>query len=557
MSQHNPAKEIADDNVHVVEVSIDELSPTYHGKSKTFFGTVHQYRWALTWCFYTLWCVLANNYAKTAGQSVLGIPQFRKDFGSAFKGNYVLSAKWQSAYYGAPQAASVTGALITAWIADKMGRRIALGFIFSVRFVSITLEYISTTNEVFFAGRFLGGFSTGGTNSICMAYIGEITPLPLRGILTASVPISLILGALSSALVVNFTGDRTTHWAYRIAFVSGYGFMAITALILPFMPESPWWLASHGKEDRAITALQKIGYTTGDDAALKLAEIKRVLAKTNEETSGATYAECFRRSNLRRTIIAAMPLTIQTFSGVAFVGSYSTYYQQLAGYSAATSFKLFIVQQILSGAGNVVSWFLVDKVGRRLLTLWGMAILTTILLITGGERTLTATPPHATSLLTRFCLGLAVSGTPGAIRGTIALLQLFAFMYNATIGATAYTIMTEIPTARLRAKTASIAIGLQSALFTMWGFVLPYLFNPDKANLGAKVTFIFGALSVLSIVYLFLYQPESAGLSYERLDELFIGRVKAKMFKQRDVQSLGSSSSVEDGVFREKADTVV
>src|ERR1700761_7761339 len=62
----------------------------------------------------------------------------------------------------------------------------------------------------------------------------------------------------------------------------------------------------------------------------------------------------------------------------------------------------------------------------------------------------------------------------------------------------------------------------------MWGFVLPYLFNPDKANLGAKVTFIFGALSVLSIVYLFLYQPETAGLSYERLDEVFIGGVKTR-----------------------------
>jgi len=326
--------------------------------------------------------------------------------------------------------------------------------------------------------------------------------------------------------VVNFTGNQPTHWAYRIAFVSGYGFMGFAAAVLPFMPESPWWLVSHGKPEKALRALQKLGYSDITDAELKLAEIKRVLAKTEEETSGATYAECFRRSNLRRTIIAAMPLTIQTLSGVAFVGSYSTYYQQLAGYSTSASFKLFIVQQILSGAGNIVSWFLIDRVGRRKLTLWGMVVLTTILLITGG---------------------LAVAGTPGAIRGTIALLQLFSFVYNATIGATAFTIMAEIPTARLRAKTASISIGLQSALFTMWGFVLPYLFNPDKANLGAKVTFIFGALSVLSMVYLVLYQPESAGLSYERLDELFIGKVKANMFCQMEARSLETGSEC-DGI---------
>lgn len=66
---------------------------------------------------------------------------------------------------------------------------------------------------------------------------------------------------------------------------------------------------------------------------------------------------------------------------------------------------------------------------------------------------------------------------------------------------------------------------------TMWGFVLPYLFNPDKANLGAKVTFIFGGISVFSIVYLWYFQPESAGLSYETLDEVFINRVPARKFK--------------------------
>ncbi|KIX99304.1 uncharacterized protein Z520_04880 [Fonsecaea multimorphosa CBS 102226] len=512
-----------DSNVCAVEINpAEDLPPRKsRGSGSSVLRSIRKYIWAVIWCLYMLWCILANNYAKTAGQSVLGIPQFRKDFGSAYDGNYVLSAKWQSAYYGAPQAAAVMGALSAAWIADKVGRRFALGFIFAVRLTSVTLEFLATTNYTFFGGRFLGGFSTGGTNSLCMAYIGEITPLPLRGVLTAAVPISLITGALSSALVVNFTGNQATRWAYRIAFVSGYGFMGLATVVLPFMPESPWWLVSHGKDEKALKALKKIGYSSDADAELKMREIKRVLAKTVEETSGATYVECFRRSNLRRTIIAAMPLTIQTFSGVAFVGSYTTYYQQLAGYSTAASFHLFILQQVLSGAGNICSWFLVDRVGRRPLTLWGMVMLTLILLITGG---------------------LAVSGTPPAIKGTIALLQLFSFVYNATIGATAFTILTEIPTARLRAKTASISVGLQSALFTMWGFVLPYLFNPDKANLGAKVTFIFGALSVLSIVYLWLCQPESAGLSYERLDELFIARVKTKGFKE-----LGAGDSTHSG----------
>lgn len=73
----------------------------------------------------------------------------------------------------------------------------------------------------------------------------------------------------------------------------------------------------------------------------------------------------------------------------------------------------------------------------------------------------------------------------------------------------------------------------------MWGFVLPYLFNPNKANLGAKVTFIFGGLSVLCLIYLWFCQPETTGLSYEELDQLFINRVPTRKFKTYRKRTIG------------------
>jgi SP family general alpha glucoside:H+ symporter-like MFS transporter len=56
----------------------------------------------------------------------------------------------------------------------------------------------------------------------------------------------------------------------------------------------------------------------------------------------------------------------------------------------------------------------------------------------------------------------------------------------------------------------------------MWAFVIPYLFNPDQANLGARVAFIFGAFAVLSTIYLWIYQPETSGRSFAELDEMFM-----------------------------------
>ncbi len=98
-----------EDKIHTVRSLEVELtkSPAVPPKSsaKRRLEFAREHKRTLLWCLYMLWCMLANNFAKTAGQSILGIPQFRKDFGTSFDGNYVLSANWQAAYYGAPQAA--------------------------------------------------------------------------------------------------------------------------------------------------------------------------------------------------------------------------------------------------------------------------------------------------------------------------------------------------------------------------------------------------------------------------------------------------------------------
>jgi MFS transporter, SP family, general alpha glucoside:H+ symporter len=60
--------------------------------------------WTLAWCIYAIWVLVLNSFENQAGGAVLGIPQFRKDFGYAFGGDYVLPAKWQSAFSGGPVA---------------------------------------------------------------------------------------------------------------------------------------------------------------------------------------------------------------------------------------------------------------------------------------------------------------------------------------------------------------------------------------------------------------------------------------------------------------------
>jgi len=262
--------------------------------------------------------------------------------------------------------------------------------------------------------------------------------------------------------------------------------------------------------------LAKLGHT-GDEGRKKLALIELTLKEARKESEGATYMECFRKNNIRRTIISIMPYNIATFSGISFVAGYFTYYLQLAGYSTSQSYRLQLAQPVVSIVGNVMAAMLVDRVGRRKLTIYGLAALTTVLLITGG---------------------LGTSKSKPVVTTTVAFILIFSWLYNLTIGSMAFTLLCEVSTSRLRVKTIAIGYATHAAFNVMWQFTIPYMFNPDQANLGAKIAFIFGGLSFVSIIYFWFFQPETSGRSYQELDELFAKGISSRKFKgyKTDVQ---------------------
>lgn len=167
----------------------------------------------------------------------------------------------------------------------------------------------------------------------------------------------------------------------------------------------------------------KLGHR-GEEGRKKLALIELTLEEIKRETEGVTYLECFRKSNLRRTIISIGPLIIQVLTGITFVAGYFTYYLQIAGYSTEMSFRIQIAQPVLSIFGNLVAAAIIDRVGRRNLTFYGLCILVVLLFIEGG---------------------LATGGSPAEIKGTVAMILIYSWMYNVSIGSTAVSFSSAEP----------------------------------------------------------------------------------------------------------------
>ncbi|EFX04971.1 maltose permease [Grosmannia clavigera kw1407] len=493
-------------SAHLEHADGDVVLPDEHDEGQ--WHCIKNNKVCVAWLLYIIFVLCIQGFDNQAGSIVISIEQFRKDFGYYYDGNYVLPAKWQSAFSGGPVASAIVGALISAQLADRVGRRWTILATICVSFVGTGLEFASTTNALFFAGKFVNGLAVGSFNTICVSYISEISPLPIRGLFTGLSNVSLCIGPFICTGLGERYGNLSTRWAYRGIFVAQWGFGFLGLIFCPFMPESPWWLLSVGRTAAARQALSRLS-VPANQLDGRLEQIRMTQLRAQEQTASASYVACFRGTNLRRTLLTICPLTVQAMGGVMFISSYQTYYFELAGNSVHRSFQLSLGSQGLSLVGSITASLLIDRIGRRTIIVYGTLAMAVLLILTGG---------------------LATATEPGTLQATVGFMMLYNAVFNFCLGSAAYTIVSEIPTFALRAKSIGISIVCQQALYTAQAFVLPYIFNPDKANLGAKTSFIYGGCCLISLVVLFFFQPETKNRTFEELDELFMNRVPARQF---------------------------
>jgi SP family general alpha glucoside:H+ symporter-like MFS transporter len=105
-----------EDTVHRESLAVEAQSNAH---TRTKWQAAKQQPLALAWIGWALFVLCLQGFDATAGSTVVGIQQFRKDFGRPYRENYVLHAQWQSAFTGGPSAMAVIGALSSSYIRDS------------------------------------------------------------------------------------------------------------------------------------------------------------------------------------------------------------------------------------------------------------------------------------------------------------------------------------------------------------------------------------------------------------------------------------------------------
>ncbi|KAI0461616.1 hypothetical protein LJB42_000915 [Komagataella kurtzmanii] len=410
---------------------------------------------------------MGMGYESQAGGIVLYIPRFKEDFGNAYQGGYVLPADWQSAITGGATGALVVGSFFGSFITDKWGRKWVIMFALLLSIPSIILEFVATTIEVFFAGKFINAFCLGILLTVVTAYIAEISPLALRGVAIASINLVLCVGPFLCYIITYKTQNKVGRMAYRSMMIPQFIIAGIS--IGSDLVEAQYALMK--------VTIQEAQFANGE---------------------GSSLQELFYKRNFKRTHAGVCSFLIQPLSG-------------LAGFTDNRSFQLSCGAQGLSIFGTITSWFTLDFFGRRSLMIIGTTCMAVLNLLVA-------------------CLGLNINNIP-AVTASCAFMVMYNFFYSASIGPGTYVVSGEVPTNNLRSKTIATGSFLNNGIQCMWSFVLPYMFNPDQANMGSKVLFIFGGLSALYLLVFFFYLPETAGRSFEEIDEMFNEKIPIRKFK--------------------------
>jgi sugar porter (SP) family MFS transporter len=277
-------------------------------------------------------------------------------------------------------AGGLAGALAAPYFNDRYGRRLTLfGTNFFLGMGSLMTTFASTANAMMI-GRFVSGIGVGIVTVVVPAYIAECVPASKRGLFGALNQLAIVMGIMA-AQVVGLAWSTIDTW--RAILSVGVLLAVLQSCLLPFCIDSPRYLASlPGGFNRAKKSLLRLRCGTIKQVEEEVISWRREWAiedEAVEEEHGSVMIQTSHHPKVNSWIFLSSPyyqrpLTIvlllqisQQLSGVNAVIFYST--SIMSAVFPESSGMITVYISIVNLVMTILSAFLMDKVGRRLLFL--------------------------------------------------------------------------------------------------------------------------------------------------------------------------------------------
>ncbi len=456
--------------------------------------------------------------------------------------------------------------MLSGPLSDRIGRRPVLRLAAILFALSAVLSALAPNFLWLVIARMLGGLGVGAALIIAPMYIAEMAPPESRGRLVSFNQLNIVIGisvAFFSNYLILTLGESGAAWveALRLGDWNWRWMLGIETLpavlyfvALLFVPESPRWLALHGRDGEALAVLERVGGR--ERAAASLHEIREAIEA--ERDLGRVSPKTLLHPSLRLVMTIGISVGIlQQITGINAVFFYAPIIFEQSGIGTNASFMQAVLVGLVNVALTIVAMALIDRLGRRPLLGFGLAgIAVCMLTLAWGfgsatyrldQAAVDALPAeidrqqiaHIVDTTydsdTEFREALFGSIGEGtykqfeselvssaiSMNPTLILLAILGFVasFAVSIGPIMWVLFSELFPNRVR----GVAISFVGLINSGVAFLVTFIFPWQLETLGNAGTFlIYGLFAVAGLAFVMRILPETKGRSLEELETILI-----------------------------------
>ncbi|MBK6976889.1 MAG: sugar porter family MFS transporter [Cytophagaceae bacterium] len=415
----------------------------------------------------------------------------------AIREQFALTPSQESNVVSAVLFGAMFGPFLSGFLTDILGRK-KINIIASIVFVlGSIVAAIATSPGMLIFGRLLLGLAIGIVAATVPLYLAELSPKEKRGQMVTYFQLAITLGILLSYLVGYIFEGAENSW--RLMFWAGF-IPAILLLVgMFFIPESPRWLLSKGRESEAIEVLKKL--RSSDDAQKELQETRDIIEEEKKNKGG--WKEFFSKRLRIPLFIGVGIFAIQQFSGINAIIYYST--DIFKGMFSSSQATLATV-----GVGVINS--LATIIGMRYLDKWGRK------------------PILYTGLIgTAVCLGtvglafLMKDNLPEGLRQIMLVGGIYTYIifFAISLGPLGWLLISEIYPLKIRGFASSMGSFNHWIFDAMVAYSFP-LMRVSSLGSNGGIFFIYMVVVLLGLFFAKFVVFETKGLSLEDIEKRYI-----------------------------------
>uniref|UniRef100_A0A8C2ML18 Solute carrier family 2 (facilitated glucose transporter), member 6 n=1 Tax=Cricetulus griseus TaxID=10029 RepID=A0A8C2ML18_CRIGR len=212
-----------------------------------------------------------------------------------------VQASWFGSVFTLGAAAGGLSAMV---LNDLLGRKLSIMFSAVPSVIGYALMAGAHGLWMLLLGRMLTGFAGGLTAACIPVYVSEIAPPGVRGALGATPQLMAVFGSLSL-----YALGLLLPWRWLA--VAGEGPVLIMILLLSFMPNSPRFLLSKGRDEEALQALTWLRA----DSEVHW-EFEQIQDNVRRQSSRVSWAEARDPRVYRPILIAVLMRFLQQLTGI-------------------------------------------------------------------------------------------------------------------------------------------------------------------------------------------------------------------------------------------------